>query len=131
MGGFCGSDLNSFRGLNSLVSYPRTLGHGVAGTILQNSSDNRKLSVGTDVALSPYTNCREYASCRHGRSNACQFNQTLGVQRDVALTELLVMPPEKLYPAKLISKELCLVDTAYSGIPCSRAGENYHQGHYR
>ena len=50
------------------------------------------------------------ASCRRGRPNACQFNQTLGVQRDGALTEFIAMPREKLYPAKLTPKELCLVE---------------------
>ena len=29
MVGLCGSDLNSFRGLNPLVSFPRILGHEV------------------------------------------------------------------------------------------------------
>lgn len=108
MVGFCGSDLNSFRGLNPLVSYPRILGHEVSATVAQES--DRGLSVGTDVAISPYTSCGKCASCQRGRSNACQFNETLGVQRDGALTEFIVMPPEKLYPAKLTPKELCLVE---------------------
>ena len=107
MVGFCGSDLNSFRGLNPLVSFPRVLGHEVSATIVQGQCD---LSVGTDVALSPYTSCGTCASCRRGRPNACQSNQTLGVQRDGALTEFIVMPREKLYPAKLTLKELCLVE---------------------
>jgi len=107
MVGFCGSDLNSFRGFNPLVSFPRVLGHEVSATIVEGNSD---LSVGTDVALSPYTSCGTCASCRRGRPNACQFNQTLGVQRDGALTEFIVMPREKLYPAKLTLKELCLVE---------------------
>ena len=107
MVGFCGSDLNSFRGLNPLVSFPRIPGHEVSATVVQGRSG---LSVGTDVAISPYTSCGECASCRRGRPNACQFNQTLGVQREGALTELIVMPPEKLYPAKLTTKELCLVE---------------------
>jgi threonine dehydrogenase-like Zn-dependent dehydrogenase len=42
--------------------------------------------------------------------NACQFNQTLGVQRDGALTEFISSPREKLYPARLSRKELCLVE---------------------
>ena len=107
MVGFCGSDLNSFRGLNPLVSFPRILGHEVSATVVEGSGD---LSAGTDVALSPYTSCGRCASCRRGRPNACQFNQTLGVQRDGALTELIAMPPEKLYPARLSRKELCLVE---------------------
>src|SRR5581483_11951080 len=108
MVGFCGSDLNSFRGLNPLISLPRILGHEVSATIVQPGDSG--LSVGTDVALSPYTSCGQCASCRRGRPNACQFNQTLGVQRDGALTEYIVMPREKLYPAKLSLKELCLVE---------------------
>src|SRR5258707_3299585 len=88
MVGFCGSDLNSFRGLNPLVSFPRILGHEVCATIVGGKNE---LPAGTDVALSPYTSCGQCASCRRGRPNACQLNQTLGVQRDGALTEFIVM----------------------------------------
>ena len=110
MVGFCGSDLNSFRGLNPLVSYPRILGHEASATIAQGSDRNRGLSVGTDVVISPYTSCGKCASCRRGRPNSCQFNQTLGVQRDGALKEFIAMPRNKLYAAKLTPKELCLVE---------------------
>jgi 2-desacetyl-2-hydroxyethyl bacteriochlorophyllide A dehydrogenase len=109
MVGFCGSDLNSFRGLNPLVSYPRILGHEVCATIVQAGSDSG-LAVGTDVVVSPYTSCGQCASCRRRRPNACQFNQTLGVQRDGALTEFIAAPREKLYSARLTTKELCLVE---------------------
>lgn len=107
MVGFCGSDLNSFRGRNPLVSFPRILGHEVSATVI---AGDDALPAGTDVALSPYTNCGHCASCRRGRPNACQFNQTLGVQRDGALAEFVSMPREKLYPAKLTTKELCMVE---------------------
>ena len=107
MVGFCGSDLNSFRGLNPLVSFPRVPGHEVSATILEGDDE---LRAGMDVALYPYTSCGQCSSCRLGRQNACQFNQTLGVQRDGALAEFVAMPPEKLYPAKLTVKELCLVE---------------------
>ena len=107
MVGFCGSDLNSFRGLNPLVSFPRIPGHEVSATVVEGDRD---LPAGTDVALSPYTSCGKCASCRRGRPNACQFNQTLGVQRDGALTEFIAMPREKLFRARLSRKELCLVE---------------------
>jgi 2-desacetyl-2-hydroxyethyl bacteriochlorophyllide A dehydrogenase len=110
MVGFCGSDLNSFRGLNPLVSFPRIPGHEVSATVVQANVHESALSVGMDVALFPYTSCGKCASCRRGRPNACQFNETLGVQRDGALTEFVVMPREKLYPARLTPKELCLVE---------------------
>jgi threonine dehydrogenase-like Zn-dependent dehydrogenase len=110
MVGFCGSDLNSFRGRNPLVSFPRIPGHEVSATIVEGNQQNPALVAGLDVTLSPYTNCGECASCRRGRPNACQFNETLGVQRDGAATEYIVVPSERIYPAKLTLKELCLVE---------------------
>jgi threonine dehydrogenase-like Zn-dependent dehydrogenase len=108
--GLCGSDLNSYRGKNPLVQFPRILGHEIAATVIRDTPGRPDLSAGTDVTLSPYTSCGRCASCKRGRPNACQFNQTLGVQRDGALTEYVVMCPEKLYPAKLSLRELCLVE---------------------
>lgn len=110
MVGFCGSDLNSFRGRNPLVSFPRIPGHEVSASIVDGSRLNPALAAGVDVTLSPYTSCGKCASCHRGRPNACQFNQTLGVQRDGAATEYIVVPSERIYPAKLTLKELCLVE---------------------
>lgn len=108
--GLCGSDLNSFRGKNPLVQYPRIPGHEIAATVVEASKARPELAAGTNVTLSPYTNCGACASCKRGRPNACQFNQTLGVQRDGALTEFVSIPAEKLYPANLTLKELCVVE---------------------
>ena len=99
---------NRFRGRNPLVTFPRIPGHGVLATVIEGDSS---LPAGTDVALSPYTSCGSCASCRRGRSNACKFNQTLGVQRDGALAEIPSRCLERsCYPAKLTRKELCLVE---------------------
>jgi threonine dehydrogenase-like Zn-dependent dehydrogenase len=119
MVGFCGSDLNSYRGLNPMVSFPRIPGHEVSATIVQGDGS---LPIGTDVTVSPYTHCGQCASCRRGFPNACKFNQTLGVQRDGALTEFIVMPREKLYPAKLTVKELCLVEPLTVGFHAASRG---------
>ena len=110
MVGLCGSDLNSYRGKNPLVRFPLIPGHEVAATIVEGTGAWPALSVGTNVTLSPYTSCGKCASCLRKRPNACQFNETLGVQRDGALTEYISMPAEKLYPANLSLKELCLVE---------------------
>lgn len=110
MVGLCGSDLNSFRGLNPLVSFPRIPGHEICATVVEGDGGNGGLSIGTDVAVCPYKSCGKCASCRHSRPNACEFNETLGVQRDGALTEFIAAPREKLYPASLTPKELCLVE---------------------
>ena len=108
--GLCGSDLNSFRGRNPMVSFPRIPGHEVAATIVEMSGSHGSLAAGMDVTLSPYTSCGQCAACRRGRANACAGNQTLGVQRDGALTEFICHPLEKLFPANLSLEELCLVE---------------------
>jgi threonine dehydrogenase-like Zn-dependent dehydrogenase len=105
--GMCGTDLNTYRGRNSMVAFPRIIGHEVAATIVSGGED---LAAGTRVTLSPYTSCNICPSCLRGRPNACVNNQTLGVQRDGAMTEYIVVPREKLYPANLTLRELCLVE---------------------
>jgi 2-desacetyl-2-hydroxyethyl bacteriochlorophyllide A dehydrogenase len=104
--GLCGSDLNSYRGKNPMVSFPRVPGHEISATVVEGGG----FRPGTQVTLSPYTSCGVCSACRRGRPNACQSNQTLGVQRDGGLTEYLVVPPEKIYAADLSLKELCLVE---------------------
>jgi threonine dehydrogenase-like Zn-dependent dehydrogenase len=108
--GLCGSDLNSFRGKNPMVSYPRIPGHEVAATIMESSKTHPHFAAGVNVTLSPYTQCGKCSSCLRGRPNACQFNETLGVQRDGALAEYIAIPAGKLYTANLNLKELCLVE---------------------
>jgi threonine dehydrogenase-like Zn-dependent dehydrogenase len=110
MVGLCGSDLNSFRGKNPLVTFPRIPGHEIAATIVEGNKADPRLAAGVHVTMSPYTSCGKCASCRRNRPNACEFNQTLGVQRDGAMSEFITMPAEKLYPSKLGLKELCIVE---------------------
>src|SRR5579863_4446580 len=107
--GLCGSDLNSYRGRNPLVSYPRVPGHEVAATVMDPGL-HKEWAAGTQVTLSPYAACGRCAACERGRPNACRDNKTLGVQCDGALTELIAVPATKLYRANLSLKELCLVE---------------------
>jgi len=109
MVGLCGSDLNSFRGRNPLVTFPRIPGHEVAATIVVGSKEKSTLAAGVNVTMSPYTSCGKCASCLCNRPNACQFNQTLGTAR-WSVDEYIAMPADKLYAANLSIKELCLVE---------------------
>jgi threonine dehydrogenase-like Zn-dependent dehydrogenase len=95
--GLCGTDLSSFRGSNPLVSYPRVPGHEIAATVVDLRGEAPDgIEVGANVAVSPYSNCGKCSSCKRGRPNACQFNETLGVQRDGAMTELITVPFSRL-----------------------------------
>ena len=108
--GLCGSDLNSFRGRNPLVVYPRILGHEIAAIVEDAGNAADTLPSGTSVTLLPYTNCGKCASCLRNRPNACEHNQTLGVQRDGALTEYISVPASRIMRGNLSLKELCLVE---------------------
>ena len=110
--GFCGSDLNTFMGRNSMALNPVIPGHEIGATIEAVGSEVPEgLKVGMAVTCNPYTNCGKCASCRNGRVNACQHNETLGVQRDGAMKEYIVMPWEKVLPAGLLTpKECALVE---------------------
>jgi threonine dehydrogenase-like Zn-dependent dehydrogenase len=59
------------------------------------------------VTVNPYTNCGKCASCRNSRVNACQHNETLGVQRNGAMRELIALPWEKVIPAGLLTPRTC------------------------
>lgn len=125
MVGLCGSDVNSFRGRNPMVSFPRVPGHEIAATIeAAGEGVPASLAPGMDVTLSPYTACGACPSCRRGRPNACRSNQTLGVQREGALTEYIAVPWTKLISApQLALRELCLVEPLTVGFHAARRGD--------
>ena len=122
--GMCGTDLSTFRGKNPLVTYPRIPGHEVAARIVgAGSSVPGRFSAGMDVTVSPYSNCGKCASCLRSRSNACQFNQTLGVQRDGAMAEYFTAHWTRLYPAEgLTLSELSLVEPLSVGFHAAARG---------
>ncbi|NQU75244.1 MAG: zinc-binding alcohol dehydrogenase family protein [Planctomycetes bacterium] len=122
--GYCGSDLNTFRGNNPMVALPRIPGHEVAATVERPAAAaGSQFPAGANVTISPYTSCGKCASCRRGRPNACQFNQTLGVQRDGAMAEYITVPWRKLYGSQKLSlRELALVEPLSVGFHAVERG---------
>lgn len=95
--GFCGSDLNTYLGKNPMVKLPVIPGHEI-GAMVEAVGEGVPGSIrpGMPCTLNPYTSCGECPSCRNGRPNACQFNQTFGVQRDGAMCEYKAVPWQKV-----------------------------------
>ena len=106
--GFCGSDLNTFLGRNPMVKLPVIPGHEV-GAVIEEIGPEVPVGFerGMNVTLNPYTNCGKCASCRNGRVNACEHNETLGVQRNGVMCEYAVLPWTKIIPAGSISPRNC------------------------
>ncbi|WP_066630997.1 zinc-binding alcohol dehydrogenase family protein [Labilibacter marinus] len=129
--GYCGSDLNSFRGLNPLVTYPVIPGHELSGIIEEvgtNVPDTIK--VGAQAAIMPQTACGKCSSCRNKRFNACKYNETLGVQRNGGLTEYLAVPWEKLIiDDSLNLTQLALLEPLAVGFHAAKRGQ-VKQDHY-
>lgn len=106
--GFCGSDLNTYRGGNPMVRMPVVPGHEVGAEVVKVGKNVPEgLKPGMTVTVNPYTNCGKCASCRNGRVNACQHNETLGVQRWGAMCEYISLPWEKVIPAGLLTPRTC------------------------
>lgn len=106
--GFCGSDLNTFLGRNPMVKLPVIPGHEV-GAVIEAIGSNvpAGFTPGMSVTLNPYTNCGKCASCRNGRVNACEHNETLGVQRNGVMCEYAVLPWTKIIPAADMTPRDC------------------------
>ncbi len=110
--GLCGSDLNTFAGLNPLVSLPRIPGHEIGAEIVcVGEGVPADYKPGKRVIVVPYTSCGKCSSCRKGRVNACRYNRTLGVQQEGGLAEKIVLPYGKLIlNDKLPARHLALVE---------------------
>ena len=110
--GFCGSDINTFMGRNTMALNPVIPGHEVGAVIeAVGAGVPENLKPGMVVTCNPYTNCGKCASCRNQRVNACEHNETLGVQRNGAMKEYIVLPWEKIIPAgSLTPKVTALVE---------------------
>lgn len=110
--GFCGSDLNTFRGLNPLVKLPIIPGHEIGARIEEVADDVPSFfKPGVNATVNPYTSCGHCPACENGRPNACEFNQTLGVQRNGAMAEYILVPWEKVMTDPAISvRDFALVE---------------------
>ncbi len=95
--GICGSDIGAFRGTNGLVSYPRVIGHELAGEIISIPEDNKNhLKPGDRVVADPYLYCGHCYPCSIGRTNCCTGLKVLGVHIDGGMTEYYCHPADML-----------------------------------
>lgn len=124
MVGFCGGDLNGFKGLFELQEYPNVLGHEVGGTIEELGNQvPESFKLGNKVTVYPYLNCGKCISCRKGRRNACQDNKTMGVRRPGAMTRYIAIHWQDLFTSEKLSlKELALVEPLTVGFHAAARG---------
>jgi L-gulonate 5-dehydrogenase len=101
--GICGSDFHYFLGDLGTVDdselYPRIQGHEAAGVVEEVGPDcPSHMRPGERVAIWPVGSCGECYPCRIGRHNVCVRLSLIGVHRDGALQERLVVPASQVFP---------------------------------
>ena len=96
--GICGSDIGAYRGTNGLVSYPRVIGHELAGVIeaIDDEGNPKGFKVGDRVILDPYIHCDHCYPCSIGRTNCCTDLHVLGVHIDGGMAEYFCHPSSYL-----------------------------------
>lgn len=95
--GVCGSDIGALRGTNPLVSYPRVIGHEIAGEIVEINANDKGLKVGDRVIVDPYLFCGSCYPCSLGRTNCCTDLKVLGVHVDGGMAEYFTHPAHMLH----------------------------------
>ncbi|MDF2037922.1 zinc-binding alcohol dehydrogenase family protein [Cytobacillus oceanisediminis] len=95
--GICGSDMHIYHGTNPLATYPRIVGHEVAGEVVKVGSNVSGIKPGDHVVAEPIRYCGECYACRKGRPNVCQSLSVFGVHEDGGLREFFVLPEKQLH----------------------------------
>ena len=100
-------------------------GHEISAVIAGIGADvPANLQEGQVVTVDPYTACGNCPSCRRRRFNACQHNETLGVQRHGAMREFLCVPWQKVIPADgLRQQDIALIEPMSVGFHAVDRGQ--------
>lgn len=96
--GVCGTDLHIFEGNQPYLSYPRVMGHELAG-IAEAVPEGSAIRPGEIVYIIPYLSCGTCNACRAGKTNCCRNIQVLGVHRDGGMADYVSIPQRFVRPA--------------------------------
>jgi alcohol dehydrogenase/L-iditol 2-dehydrogenase len=96
--GLCGSDLSVFSGRWPAPDYPWVMGHEAFGTIVEVGARVPSTRIGETVVVEPNIADLTCDRCRAGWTSACRARQSVGMNRQGALAERLVVPGRFAWP---------------------------------
>ena len=102
--GVCGTDMHIFTGNQPYLSYPRVMGHELAGEV-EEAPPESGLLPGDPVYIVPYIACGHCVACRRAKPNCCTNIRVLGVHADGGLAEYLSVPQAYVKKADGITLE--------------------------
>jgi (R,R)-butanediol dehydrogenase / meso-butanediol dehydrogenase / diacetyl reductase len=94
--GFCGSDINIVAGTHPRARAPLTLGHELAGKIVQIRSSSGNLAVGDRVTIYPLISCGHCFACTHGNPHVCRELRLFGFDMDGGMAQFVKLPVSAL-----------------------------------
>lgn len=122
--GLCGSDMSVFLGKWPAPHYPWIMGHEAFGMIERVGGGVDEERIGEVVVIEPNVACRDCPECGRGRTSACRRRQSLGMNRQGALAEKVVVPARLAWPVDhtgardlVCIEPLAIVDTALHRLP--------------
>ena len=101
--GVCGSDIHYYQNGrigSQVVTYPFTVGHEGAGTVVETGTEVSVVKPGDRVAIEPAMPCMDCDQCKSGRQHTCRKLRFLGCpgQAEGCLSEFIVMPESSCFP---------------------------------
>ena len=95
--GICGTDVHIVDD-EFATEPPVTLGHELAGTLVDVGRDVQSWQVGDRVTSETYfSTCGRCAHCRRGRPNLCSERKSIGSKRDGAFASHVLVPATNLH----------------------------------
>ena len=113
--GICHSDAH-YRADIGRASLPITLGHEVAGVVVDFAPDVENAIIGDRVALHYLLSCGQCAACRRYGEQFCANGEMIGKERDGGYAERIVVPAANAIP---IPEEVSFAEAAV--MMCSTA----------
>lgn len=121
--GVCGSEVHAFEGTHPFRKAPVTLGHEMAGVVVETGSGVTRFRPGDRVVVDPQWSCGTCEYCRAGDINLCLSKKVLGTQVwPGAFGEYITAPEEAVFslPAGLDFAQGSLIEPLTIGVHVAR-----------
>ena len=99
----CGTDLHIYQWnewAQNTIKTPMTIGHEYVGEIVELGENVHGFTIGQRVTGEGHIVCGHCRNCRAGKGHLCKETKGVGVNRDGAFAEYLVIPSDNVFPCE-------------------------------